>query len=877
MKKVLLIFLSVVFIYTIANSQIYRDTSIPMVLNGVLHVKGTYNPVPGAKIAIKGANMEVFADGQGFFVVPDMKRAGDTWMQISHEDFETIEMPVTIGGVKELGIIFMEPKQRDMSPITVNDLRAAGSDVSGQTFNEIGTSALLFGTGDYLVEVANYQLGILGVKLRGYDWKNNDVYFNGVLMNSPETGYVSPVLWDGLNDVLAKARGDYGLNSSLLFYGNIGGVSNMRIRPSEFRRMLKLSYGFSNSLYNHRVTATYSTGQSESGFSLLVAASGRLGNGFVKGTKFEGASYLVAIEKELDFDHSVVLSVAGAPTRRGMQNYSAQGVYDLVDDNFYNSAWGNDSNGKKKNSKINTFHQPVISLSHNWDINDWSLLRTTAGFTFGKNSISELLWTSNATDPHPDNYNNWTNLSDADNHQINWENILAANDTVPQYIGAKQYINSKTISLNSVYDNEISEKLVTTIGFQGRYYNSNNYRQLDDMLGAGTWLDIDKFVPMVVIPADYEQNDLNHYDRIVKKDDRIGYDYDITQMDFQLWNRWTMNWRKWNFNLAASVSYKSFWRNGNMKNGKYPDDSEGKSDAQNFFNFSVKGGASYPLGAGNLEAMGTYLTRAPQLRDAFILPQIANLSVEDLKSETVFGGELGYSFAGAFFSLRATGFYMQFNNQNRTRFYYDNDYQSQFSMSLKNYNQRHLGGELSMEMKLLAELTLKAAATYGVYKYTSDPGVTMTQQNMADIVYNDTVQMNGLYIGGTPQMAFTAGLLYNSQKKWWVGANINYAGNNYVDINPLRFDEMYASNSTQDKLKGALTLDLYGGYTFKFGEKYYLGLNVNAHNLLGTKKAAIGAYEPLAFYDSAKSENKYAANYAYAYGRTVFLIVSFRF
>jgi hypothetical protein len=881
MRKILFLLIFVMFFALFTRSQIYRDTSIPSVLNGVIHEKGTYNPVSGAKVAVKGTNIEIYADGQGFFVIPHVKgmKGGDTWLQISAEDFETLEMPITIGGIEELGIILMTPKYHDLNPITVNDLRAAGSDAGKQSFSEPGTAALLFGTNDVLVNAANYNLGTLGLRLHGYEWKNIDVYFNGVPMNEAETGYANPMLWNGLNDAMDKAEGSYGLNSSLLYYGNIGGVSNMRIRPSEFRKRFKASYGFNNSLYNHRLMLTYATGRMKNGWSFLLSASGRLGSGFVKGTKFESLSYLLVAEKEIDVDQSLMLTVLGAPTRRGMQNYSTQEVYDIADNNYYNSAWGDD-NGKKRNSRVNSYHLPLISLSHNWDINDWTLFRTTLGFTFGKSSETSLLWNAMAKDPRPDTYDKLPNpFSDPVKQQINWADIYETNQVIyggstnPRYILGAQHADRWATSLNSIYDNEISETLVTTVGIQARMTKGSYYNHADDLLGADYWLDIDKFAEGYILPG-YEQNDLNHPYREIKAGDRFVYDYNISQVDFNMWNRWIMSWRNWDFMASVSASYTSFWREGNMKNGKFPDNSLGKSNNQNFFNYAAKGSVAYPLFNGRIEGFGTYMTRAPQFRDAYLLPQISDIPINNLESETIWGAELNYLMPGAFFSVRLSGFYTQFSKQTRTRFYYDDDYQSLFSMSLTGLAQRHCGGELSAEVRLIPQLTLKVAALYGNYKYTSDPTAILMRQNTAQIVYNDTVQMNGVYVAGTPQMAFMAGVLYDSPKKWWLGANINFAGNNYVEVNPICFIDEIITHE-QEKLKSAFTLDAYGGYTFEFGKKY-LGINLNAHNLLGTK-SCIGAYEPLTVFDTNNQTGKHATSYAYTYGRTIFLIVSFRF
>ena len=50
----------------------------------------------------------------------------------------------------------------------------------------------------------------------------------------------------------------------------------------------------------------------------------------------------------------------------------------------FNPDYGFDKNGNRKSSDYNSYHKPVISLSHIWNINDKSNLSTKAYVSFGR-------------------------------------------------------------------------------------------------------------------------------------------------------------------------------------------------------------------------------------------------------------------------------------------------------------------------------------------------------------------------------------------------------------------------------------------------------------------------------------------------------------
>ena len=47
---------------------------------------------------------------------------------------------------------------------------------------------------------------------------------------------------------------------------------------------------------------------------------------------------------------------------------------------------------------------------------------------------------------------------------------------------------------------------------------------------------------------------------------------------------------------------------------------------------------------------------------------------------------------------------------------------------------------------------------------------------------------------GSPQQAFSIGIEYRDPKFWWIGANLNYLTNSYIDISPISRTDRFFIN-----------------------------------------------------------------------------------
>ncbi|MDR0724935.1 MAG: hypothetical protein LBF59_02865 [Prevotellaceae bacterium] len=874
MKKIILLIL-LLPVFEL-RSQIYVENMDKIFVIGSLREEGNLLvPIRWAKVELKGMDKEVHADGTGYFAIDGkglrITSSDKLTLVISAEGYETTEFSFE-PGMPELGVIFVRPEYKDVNPITVNDLMPDRPEINGQTIGNIGAAAL-FWNDDALAKATNLQLGLHGFKMRGYDWRNTEVYLNGASFNDPETGYAYAGLLNGFIDITKKNTGSSRIVDNKIFYGDIGGYSHIELNPLSMYPRKKASYVFSNSLYTHLMDAFFASGEMASGWALGVYLSCRLGEGFVKETQYEEISYLFSAGKAIDDFHSLSFFVAGSPTKRGLVNYSSQALYDEKGDNHYNSAWGY-NNGVAKNSRQNMFHQPLLGAAHEWE-GEVSTLNTSILFLTGGRGETGLNTTGEASSSDWIGFHHNPPLSG----QIVWDSIYSENrassDGRSNYILEKNTSNKTMLSFNSVYDLLEWGNLETTAGIEAKLFAGRYYNTVYDLLGGNHWLNVDKFLTTPENP-DFEQFDIQLPNRKISNSGSMGHDYSIKQQSYKLWNIWRYYMNVLKFSLGASASYISYGYTGNIANGKV-EDSGTKQPGRKFFNYSGKAGAAYKLTEkSDVEANVMYATRAPLFSNAYLSPRISGrVQPNGLRNERILAAEVNYSIANTLVDIRASAFFTLLKNQSFVRSYYDNDYLSYFDMGISKLDSRHIGGEISAKFNIAKGLKADFAASYGVYKYVSNPNITLLQENTNEIRLQDTVNMNGLFIGNTPQLAITAGGIYESPLRFWLGFNLAYTGQNYPDINPVAMSYSYMETSgntrEQQGLNGVFTFNLKGGYVFVFGakRKKALSLNIHAQNLFGAK-GILGAYSP---YGMESNELRYA----YIYGRTVYLMFRFSF
>lgn len=815
-----------------------------------------------------------------------------------------------------------QKKQREKKTAVVDaetDLSTESYDLAeGQEDSDSETDyvpGLLHSSRDVFENNTSYTFSIAYFRARGYDNHFHNLCINGFQFNSLVTGRATYSQWGGLNHVMRYPESITGLNVSTFNFGEIGGASNYSTRASSYRKQVRVGYSLSNRNYTNRLMATYATGVLKNGWSVAACISGRFGSAlnYVDGVTYNGYSYFLSVEKKFNTAHALNLTAWGAPTVRGMQANSVEEAYEITGSHYYNPNWGW-YDGKKRNARMRTVHEPVIMLTHYYTPSSKLNMTTTLATSFGRNSSTSLNW-YDAQDPRPDYYrylpsyqiqngdtsstyydvlNAWQ--TDANIRQINWDRMYEVNQ-----LAAYQGKRAQYMLENRVYDHfliggvtnaiyTINEHIKFVYGVELRGIKQRNYKTIADLLGGSYWLDVDKYSEGdFPDDANVQYNDLDKKDKQLHEGDVFGYDYDYHIMIEKAWAQFLFSYNKVDFNVGAYLGGKEIFRVGHMRNGRFQDDSKGRSKTLSFLEYAFKGGVTYKINGRNyLILNGMFEANAPGALNCFVAPRIRNKAVDNLTTEKIGSVDLSYVMKYPIVTMRLTGYFTQMNDQTKLVSFYHDGMQSMVNYSMTGIDQRHIGVELGAEVKLGSMFALILAGTYGDYRYSDRAKVTINAENGSDFEgdVNRTVYWKNYHVAGTPQAAATIGIKFN-HKYWWVNINANYFDKIYCDLNPERRttfargtlaadDPAYIAMASQTRLKGQFTLDASISKSWRI-KRYTIGFNISVTNITNNKNLITTAWEQYRYDYTEYNPNKFQNKYYYAFGTTFFAGLNFQF
>lgn len=784
-------------------------------------------------------------------------------------------------------------------------------------------SSLLQSSPDVFMQMAGFQFGMGGYRLRGYSSKNQLVLLSGMNMSNPETGVSGWSSWGGLNDVTRYPEAKFGNIASSFGFSGPGGYTNMDIRASSLAKGTRISYTSANQLFRHRGMVTHATGMMQNGWALAVSASTRHGNEvFVPGTYFLSQSFFISADKRLSEKHLSGITVLFTPVEQGRAAAETIEACRLAGSNYYNALWGY-QNGKVRNTTVSRVTQPIILFTHTYNPDERSSWNNSLMYTSGKSGLTGLNW-NGAPNPRPDYYYylpsyyygkgdamkgdqitaQWQN--DVNLRQVNWDQLIALNQanlyTLPSQLGQSvntgetraKYIleerleEKRHLRLNSVYTKQI-DNILLSAGTSLQIYNNRKYKEVADLLGASYWLDYDQFAQNLGVDPMIQQNDLDHPDKKITEGQKIGYDYTLFINQAEAWMLAEYSFKQLELYGSANLSGRQLWKRSDVANGKFPTSSKGKSNTAYFLNHGLKTGATCKLsGRQFISLNGLYMTRPPETDRIFISPTTRNDLVQGISSENLLSGDANYILQYSALKLRATYYCTQTNNQVWQQRYWSDVYNTFINYLMTGVNENHQGLELGLEKTLLTSHVFQGALGLGRHIYTSRPVAQAWQDNNnAELFAGRTVYLKNYRTGASPQLVAGIGYRYNGQNRWFAAINANYFDEIYLEPNPDRRtaealagytnEEQAAINRIirQERLPGYYLLNISAGKSLRIHYRYYVKINVSVNNLLNHQNNRTGGYEQLRW--DAAHMDRFANKYVFMTGRTYLAMVSLNF
>lgn len=875
-------------------------------------------------VDVNGKKQQTLTDSRGEFTLNNIPN-GDVELIFASKNHTEKKLNVSINGTTDVGSVYLHLKSG--SSIAMDDvISLSDEELDDESSNE-AISGILSASNDVFGQATAYTFSSARFRRRGYGSEYSGIFLNGVPMNNMENGRAYWYLWGGLNDAVREKNQTVGLELINQGFGGFGGSTNINTKASDYRKGTKITYSNSNRSYTHRTMFIHSTGLMDNGWALTFSGSKRWGDeGYIDGTSYDAYGYFFSALKVINDDHSIGLTVLGAPSERGRSAGTVQAAYDLAGSNFYNPNWGY-QDGDVRNARMQRTHQPIAILKHYWQIDDKSKLETSFTFTKGESGNTALNWI-NAADPRPDyyrklpiyekNYNN-PGVKENFNPHINWQDLYNANQYNNPTGEARYLIEERRNDIeqyiaNINYSNEINENIYFTSGVTYNNYIGHHFAVVEDLLGAKFLYDKDKFAERTnynfsgryytpeeraEIMDQYSQSDLNNPDRKVYEGDTYNNNYKAHVNIYSGFAQAEFSYDRIDYFGAITLSNTSMWREGLYRKGLFKDNSYGDSKKLNFFNYGVKAGATYKYDGRNYFIINAgFRTKAPNFRNSYISPRTRHTSVDDLdgvslNSEKVIAADLGYNFISDALKLKIVGYYGLNLDQVQTMGFYHDTQRTFVNSILTGVDKSHMGIELGAEAKLNQSFSLFGAAAVGQHKYNSNPDLTLVADNTNEIrVAGEKVYAKDFKDTGYPQQAYTAGIKYRSPNYMWISLNANYYREMYLSFNPYRRTDLVANANKaitnpkmyhlyrdQEQLDNAFSLDFNIGKSWRIDYKYYININVSVNNILDNKEFITGGYEQLRVKNDGVEGDvtQFSPKYYYAYGRNYFINLSFRF
>lgn len=829
-------------------------------ITGVV-IDGEFNqPLAGASVVVKGTTAGTATDFDGKFEISTSEKAGVIVISFLGYETKTVSYTIT-GATLNLGKILIKSDASQLqevilvgqgimdvakdrkTPVAVSTIKAAEiqAKLGNQEFPE-----MLANTPSVYATKSGGGFGDSRVNIRGFDQRNIAVMINGMPVNDMENSAVYWSNWAGLSDVTSAMQVQRGLGSSKLAISSVGGTINVVTKAADLKQGGSVSVGVANDDYL-KTQASYSTGKMKNGLSTSILLSQTMGDGYVDGTKFEGANYFLAFGYELNDNHDFQFTFTGAPQWHNQRStaptltqylkYGSAGEPNIK----YNSDWGY-LNGEEYSFRTNFYHKPIMSLNWDYKINETTKLSTVVYGSWGRGGGSNGAGAIRGNRFFSDNLRNSNGTINVDLIQAynSGESVLINGvlQTRAQVAGGL-YQSSSSTSNNSTngiskissinshnwyggvinLNKKINDKITVDFGIDARTYRGIHYQNLTDLIGSDVYFDnTDVNNPNRVLNYTYAATPhLNPFFSLDYQKQKINYNNDGLVNWYGAFTQFEYATEKLTAFVQAAVSNQGFRRDDFFK--YLESDPLYSTDYENILGGNIKGGANYNFNENhNVFVNAGYYSKQPFFNAVY--PNNASIVNENLTNEKILGFEAGYGFRSSIFNANLNVYHTSWKDR----------YQRSNDVAVDNpggyydfagITQVHSGIELDMNAKLFDGLRLNGMVSVGNWEYKDDISGKRFDVNNNEISGGTvtTYYTDGVKVGDAAQFTASLGGSYDVLKTLSVDANYRFVDKLYASLAPTQL--------TSENNKGTLELPSYGLMDAGVSFKMFVGKDKN--------------------------------------------------
>ena len=349
-------------------------------VSGVVVDADSGQPIAGATVLLQQGS-SAFTGPNGDFRI-SAAHTGDETLTVIAYGYKDIVTSVAIDShsVTNLGTLKMAV---DKSIATSTDMAVLDENqIEDEEGNDQSIGMLAGASDDVYYNAASYDFSVMRFRLRGYAQEYSQMYVNGVHLTDAIRGRFNYSSFGGMNQAFKSKAASIGLTPSNYTLGEIGGSTNVNTLASNYAPGFRGSVSYTNGAYTMRGMVTYSTGLKENGWAFTLSAVGRYSKeGITEGTFYNSAGLFLSLQKVFNANHSLGITLYGAPTRRGGSSATYEEAYDLAGTHMYNPNWGW-QDGKKRNAKVIESFDPTAIVNWVWNKKAGTTLNTGAALRY---------------------------------------------------------------------------------------------------------------------------------------------------------------------------------------------------------------------------------------------------------------------------------------------------------------------------------------------------------------------------------------------------------------------------------------------------------------------------------------------------------------
>ena len=818
-------------------------------------------PLPGANVVETGTSNGAVTDFNGNFSLQVSGNSGS--IDISFLGFvdQTVSFTLTNGSA-DLGTVTMTADANTLAEVVlvgsgIVDLaedRKTPVAVSTITAAQIQTKTA--GNREF-VEAIQYtpsvyvsnQAGGFGesqVFLRGFDQVNTAFLLNGQPINGMEDGRMYWSNWSGMADVAEAVQVQRGLGSSKLAISSVGGTVNIVSKSTEKKEGGFVRMMAGNDSY-FKGTVSYNTGVSDSGWAFSALVDHWQGHRkYAIGTAGQGQNYLFSVGYKPNDKHTFNLLLTGAPQWHD-QNFSdsLEDYKELGEKQNSNSGF---LDGERYTERRNYYHKPVANLNWDYKINEMADLSTVLYASWGRGGgTGSLGSSSNRIRVGGDG---------ANQDEIDFDTIFANNSATGvgnfgnSYHRRAGVNNHNWYGLLSNLSLDVADNWDVNIGFDGRTYTGDHFRQLNDLLGLTSYQDnfgTDR-------PSDYSFT--NEYEAYpwaalfssAGEEDRYQYDYSETINYLGGFGQAEYSADGFSAFVQGAVSTQSYQREGRFVGTS--GDGLGKSEKVSKLGYNLKGGLGFDIDKQNALFFNSgFYSRQPFLDNIFKDIRNSNvLAFPNVENEEITGLEAGYRLQTNELRFNVDMYYTEWGNRFLSINGPELDPGVFSTYRLTDVTQLHKGIEVDLEYRPKgACYSLTAFGQTGRWEYRGSSPYTLQNDETSTFVDEGEINLTGARVGNAPQTQVGAGLNLDLMKNVTVDFNWIYNKDLYEFVDPSDVAEAaFAGVKYQNERLNPYSL-FDGGLTwnFMFGDQK-VQFRSNVYNLFNN--GYVNQKDPFGYY-----------------------------